>query len=150
MGGGYGGDVGRTVPVSGRFSPEQAAVWDLLVTGYLGGVRAMAPGVTLDEVRAASARAIAAAETDKLQELVAAMTSPTGVNWHIHGVGIESGESPGGDLVEGVVLAYEPMFVSGDDAFYLEDMILITSDGAEVLSKGLPYSANEMAAYLNR
>lgn len=152
MGGGYGGDVGRTVPVSGSFTPEQAAVWDLLVTGYLAGIRAMAPGKTLDEVREASRAGLleAGAGNSDLIDLAQAMASPEGVDWHIHGVGIESGESPGGDLADGVVLAYEPMFVWGEDAFYLEDMILITADGAQVLSGGLPYSAQEMAAFLRQ
>lgn len=152
MGGGYGGDVGRTVPVSGSFTPEQAEVWDLLVTGYLSGVGAMAPGVTLDQLREASREAIvqAGSENDGLGDLAEIMASADGVDWHLHGVGIESGETPGGDLEEGVVLAYEPMFVWEDDAYYLEDMILITGDGSEVLSPGLPYSAEEMAAFLRR
>lgn len=152
MGGGYGGDVGRTVPVSGSFTAEQGQVWDLLVTGYLAGVDAMAPGVTLNQVREASREAIvrAGSENEDVRDLAEIMASSDGVDWHIHGVGIESGETPGGDLEEGVVLAYEPMFVWADDAYYLEDMILITGDGSEVLSPGLPYSAQEMAAFLQR
>ncbi|MFT5517383.1 MAG: Xaa-Pro aminopeptidase [Rhodothermales bacterium] len=150
MGGGYGGDVGRTVPVDASFSTRQAQIWDLLVTGYLAGVAAMAPGLALDDVREASRKGIeqAALENSDLKSLADAMNLPSGVSWHIHGVGIESGETAGGDLAEGVVLAYEPMFVSGGDAFYLEDMILITATGSEVLSKGLPYSAEEMKAFL--
>jgi hypothetical protein len=36
------------------------------------------------------------------------------------------------------------MFSVGKDAYYLEDMIYINSVGAEVLSKGLPYTADEI------
>lgn len=152
QGGGYGGDVGRTVPVSGAFSPAQAQVWDLLIEGYLAGLDAMRPGLPLDSVRAASRTRIAerGQEDPSLADLAAAFNSETGVDWHIHGVGIESGETPGGPLEQGVVLAYEPMLVVGDDAFYLEDMVLITETGAEVLSPGLPYSAAEMEAFLRR
>ncbi len=152
QGGGYGGDVGRTVPVSGAFTPAQARVWDLLIEGYLAGLEAMRPGLPLDSVRAASRKRIAegGSEDPSLAELALAFNAETGVDWHIHGVGIESGETPGGQLEAGVVLAYEPMIVIGDDAFYLEDMVVITATGAEVLSTGLPYSAAEMAAFLAR
>jgi Xaa-Pro aminopeptidase len=144
--------VGRTVPVSGSYTPAQAQAWDLLIEGYLAGVEAMRPGVPLDSVRAASRDRIEAlgSADPSLAALAAAFNGDQGVDWHIHGVGIESGETAGGPLEEGVVLAYEPMVVVGDDAFYLEDMILITASGAEVLSPGLPYSAAEVAAFLRR
>jgi Xaa-Pro aminopeptidase len=151
-GGGYGGDVGRTVPVSGSFSPDQARVWDLLIVGFRGGLRAMGDGVPLDSVRSASRRAIAAAAASEpgLAGLAGAMNAEDGVNWHIHGIGIESGETAVNPLVAGVVIAYEPGFRVGPDAYYLEDMILITDRGAEILTKGLPYSSVEMAAFLRR
>lgn len=48
----------------------------------------------------------------------------------------------------GAVIAFEPMFSVGADAFYLEDMILVTQNGYEVLSAGLPYSAVEIEALM--
>jgi len=145
---GYGGDVGRTVPVSGSFSREQAVIWDLLITGYLAGLDAMRAGATLESVRMAS-RAAIQNQQNADPELAARMASDSGVNWHIHGIGIESGETPGEDVFRaGAVVAYEPMFVYGADAFYLEDMILITEDGMGVLTTELPYSASEIASFL--
>ena len=35
----YEGDVGRTAPVSGRFSPDQREAWDLFVAAYRAGLR---------------------------------------------------------------------------------------------------------------
>jgi len=70
--------------------------------------------------------------------------------WHLHGVGIESGEEGLAVLRAGTVLAYEPGVVAGPDAFYLEDMILITDSGHEVLSSGLPYSAASIAELMRR
>lgn len=145
----YGGDVGRTVPVSGRFSDEQRRVWNLLIEGYHAGLDAMQPGRNLDDIREASKRAVREegdrSTDERLSEITAAMVSTDrGINWHIHGVGIESGEAPGDMLHEGVILAYEPMFVWKQHAYYLEDMILITSGGAEILSIELPYTAEEI------
>ena len=48
----------------------------------------------------------------------------------------------------GSVIAYEPGFEAFGDAFYLEDMILITEDGSEVLSAGLPYEAEQIEALM--
>lgn len=161
----YGGDVGRTVPVSGAFSPEQAVIWDLLVDAYTAGLDAMRPGVPLDSVRAASRAHLlaAAAAADELESsgtddtsgasnraaLARAMAHPTsGVDWHIHGIGIESAETTLPVLAAGTVIAYEPMFIHGPDAYYLEDMILVTPGGAEILTTGLPRTAAEMAHFL--
>jgi Xaa-Pro aminopeptidase len=70
--------------------------------------------------------------------------------WHIHGVGIESGEDIPDVLAAGMVVAYEPGISVGDDALYLEDMILVTDSGHEVLSRGLPYTADEIAEVMGR
>ncbi|NIP60590.1 MAG: aminopeptidase P family protein [Gemmatimonadetes bacterium] len=146
-GGGYGADVGRTLPVSGRFEGAQAEVWDLLVEGYLAGLDAMAPGVSLSEVRAASRARIRGLapelESDAARE--AARLLDDDGSWHAHGVGVESGEEAMAVLREGSVLAYEPMVAVDRDAFYLEDMIAVTGDGHEVLSAGLPYRSGEIA-----
>jgi Xaa-Pro aminopeptidase len=65
-------------------------------------------------------------------------------------VGLDGGET-GTDILEnGSVIAFEPMFSVEEDAYYLEDMILITETGHEVLSKGLPYTAEEIEAVMNR
>ena len=150
--GSYGGDVGRTLPVSGRFSQGQREVWDLLIAAYRAGLAAMVPGAQLDQVRAASVAAIRTmgptltTETGRMG--AATMLDSGNALWHIHGVGIESGEDPGPVLEIGVVLAYEPTLIVGPDAFYLEDMILITETGAEVLSAGLPYTAAEIEAVM--
>lgn len=153
MAGGYGGDVGRTVPVSGRFEGEQAFIWDRLVGAYRAGIDAMRPGVPLETVRAASTRHIEETiaqgdfTTPAERDILDAMASD--VDWHIHGIGIESAE-PNSDVLEaGTVIAYEPMFVWGEHAYYLEDMILITDSGADVLTAHVPTTAAEMAFFLD-
>ena len=49
-----GGDVGRTVPVSGKFTAGQREIWNLLIDAYGAGLRAMKPGVSIAQVMAAS------------------------------------------------------------------------------------------------
>ena len=47
-------------------------------------------------------------------------------------------------LGAGMVVAFEPIFSVDGQGFYLEDMILVTKDGHEILTPGLPYSAEEI------
>ena len=154
-GGSYGGDVGRTVPVSGKFTKEQSEIWDLFVAGYRAGLQAIKPGVATAEVFAAGRRGIAQSSKD-LQTAAGKkaaaqmLNKDTGINWHLHGVGIESGEAALDTLKEGSVFAFEPMFSFGPDAYYLEDMIVVAANGHEVLSTGLPYTAKEIAAAMAR
>ena len=136
------------VPIMKKKNPD-AHMMRSLVAGYRQGLRAMRPGQSLDDIRGASLQFIRekglASDDIRLSTIAEAMVSENGgVDWHIHGVGIESGEAPMDTLDEGTVLAYEPMFLWGNDAFYLEDMIVISPEGAIILSAGLPYTAEEI------
>ena len=64
--------------------------------------------------------------------------------WGIHGVGLEAGEGSPEALTTGMVVAFEPIFSVEGQGFYLEDMVLVTKDGHEILTPGLPYSAEEI------
>lgn len=149
---GYGADVGRTLPVSGAFTDAQAEAWDLLVAGYEAGLAAMAGGVPVSAVREASVAAIRervpTLRSDQARLAAGAILEGGEGIWHIHGVGVESGENAASVLQSGAVVAYEPMVTAGPDAFYLEDMILITDEGARVLSSGLPRSAAGIEALM--
>jgi len=152
---GYGGDVGRTIPVSGTFSKEQAGVWDLLITGYLAGIKKMQSGISRDEVREESRKAILEYTRhhakEGLDDIARAMiTGENAVNWHIHGVGIESGEEAVDVFAHRTVIAYEPMFSWQGQTSYLEDMILVSEDGAEVLSANLPYWSADISALMHK
>ena len=46
----------------------------------------------------------------------------------------------------GTTIAFEPIASMDGQGFYLEDMFLITKDGAELLTPGVPYTAEEIEA----
>lgn len=152
MAGGYGGDVGRTVPVSGSFTESQAFIWDHFVSAYRAGIAVMAAGVSIDSVAAASTRtleeALAAEPDAALKTILQDMIDK--VAWHVHGIGIESAEPVFPVLQSGTVIDFEPMLSLGDDAYYLEDMILITESGAEILTLGIPTTAHEIEDFMGR
>jgi Xaa-Pro aminopeptidase len=64
----------------------------------------------------------------------------------MHGSGLEPGEGRPDVLKAGMIIEFEPMFELDGQGYYLEDMILITPDGHEVLTPGLPYTAEEIEA----
>jgi Xaa-Pro aminopeptidase len=145
----YKGDVGRTVPVSGTFTAEQREVWDLLVTAYRAGIAVMRDGVTTDSVASAAiagAKGLARSLTTPLGKKAAQMMidRTSGVDWHLHMCGLEGGEPGMPVLRAGMIIAFEPMIEIDGQAFYLEDMILITRDGYEILTKGLPTTSAEI------
>ncbi len=156
----YQGDVGRTVPVSGVFSDEQREVWDLLVAGYRGGLSAIKAGTPWTDVTTAARTAVAAAAADgelaprtrlgrEASELLTDETDAR-MNWHHHAVGLWASEPAPTVLEAGMVIAFEPMFSLGGAGYYLEDMILVTDRGYEVLTPGLPYTSAEIEAAVSQ
>jgi Xaa-Pro aminopeptidase len=101
--------------------------------------------------RAEIERQTGSLKTTEGREAARILLTPDGMSgWSIHSVGVESGETPLQTLVAGAVIAFEPIFSVGADAYYLEDMIHITATGVDVLSAGLPYTASEIEAAMRR
>ena len=151
----YMGDVGRTAPVSGRFSPGQREAWNLFIAGYRAGLTALKDGAkttvvyqaALAKVRAA-APSLKTAEGKKAAEI---LLGPNGTDaWEIHGVGLDDAEGMPAVLKAGMTVAYELMFMVDGDGFYLEDMIVIEPNGYRLLTPGLPYTAAEIEATMAR
>jgi len=117
---GYGGDVGRTVPVSGKFTAGQREIWNLLIDAYRAGMRAMKPGVSIAQVMATSRAEIerqsGSLETAEGRDAARILLAPDGMSgWSIHSVGVESGETPLQTLVAGAVAsAVLVVFVQAD------------------------------------
>jgi Xaa-Pro aminopeptidase len=145
----YKGDVGRTAPVSGRFDAGQRETWELLVASYRAGLPVIREGAKRDAVFAASLAEVRrrqpALVTPLGKKAADVLLGENGLQyWGIHGVGLEPGEDASETLAAGMVVAFEPIFSVEGQGFYLEDMILVTKDGHEILTPGLPYSAEEV------
>jgi Xaa-Pro aminopeptidase len=151
----YEGDVGRTAPVSGRFDEGQREAWDMFVAAYRAGLAAIKPGQTDKQVLAAWRSEFQKRQpqlrTSFGKRTAEVALSPEGSRfWQMHGVGLASAEGLIELLVAGQVLAFEPILTVDGVGLYLEDMILVTPTGAEVLTKGLPYTSTEIEAAMRR
>lgn len=145
----YMGDVGRTAPVSGKFSPGQREAWDLFIAGYKAGMTVVHDGTYVADVwEAARAKVRAlqpALKTPLGRRAAEELLTPRGIEaWQFHNVGLDDAEGAPRVLKKGMVLAYEIMFALDNDSFYLEDIILVEPNGARTLTAGLPYTAAEI------
>jgi len=172
----YTADVTRVLPVSGTFSPVQRRIYDLVYAAQRAGIAAIRPGVKYDDVNEACMRVLAEGLRD-LGLLPVSVDEAMGKEstvyrrWTLHGFGHFLGidvhdcakarkeKYRDGTLGEGYVVTVEPglYFQPEDDlvppelhgiGVRIEDDVLVTADGAEVLSAGLPTAADDVEAWL--
>jgi Xaa-Pro aminopeptidase len=151
----YQGDVGRTAPVSGRFDQGQREAWDLFVAAYRAGLAAIKPGQSSKDVFAAwqlefQQRRPQLRTTFGKRTAEVALSKDAKKFWQMHGVGLESAEGLIDKISVGQVFAFEPILTVDGVGLYLEDMILVTPSGAEILTSGLPYTSIEIEAAMRR
>ncbi|MGD0135795.1 MAG: M24 family metallopeptidase, partial [Bryobacteraceae bacterium] len=150
----YGGDLGRTVPVSGRYSADQREIWNIFVSAYHAGTKSLRAGATQDQVfevwRAELLRQGQSARSSLAKQAIEEWSKREKVPyWAIHTVNLDEGHV-GGPLRAGTTIAFEPIASIGGQGYYLEDMFLVTKEGAELLTPGVPYSADEIEAAMRR
>jgi Xaa-Pro aminopeptidase len=133
----YATDVTRTYPVSGKYSPEQREIYGIVLKAQAAGIAAAKPGVT----------------TRTLERAVRKVIDDAGYHdAFIHGcchfVGLEVHDAGDYDapLPVGAVLTVEPGIYLPQRGFgiRIEDEILITPNGAEVITKAVPKDPDEI------
>jgi Xaa-Pro aminopeptidase len=146
----YEGDLGRTVPVSGHYSDDQRETWGIFVAAYHAGAAALRAGVTVDQVfeawRSELLRHQASAKSPLAQHAIDSWSKRENVPfWQIHATNLVASRPPA-TLPAGMTINFEPIASADGQGFFLEDMYLITKEGAELLTAGVPYSAEQIEA----
>jgi len=146
----YQGDLGRTIPVSGRYREDQRETWNIFVAAYHAGSKTLREGVTVDQVfdawRSELISHRTSAKSPLAQHAIDSWSKRENIPyWQIHTINLIAG-SPHGPLRAGTTIAFEPIASIDGEGFYLEDMFLITKNGADLLTPGVPYSAEEIEA----
>lgn len=126
---GYCSDMTRTVCI-GRPTVHERAVYEAVLEAQLAGIAAVAPGASTGDVDEAARSVLRKAKLSKY------FTHSIG-----HGVGLEVHEQPRvaaqqKSLLEpGMVITIEPgVYVPGEFGVRIEDMVLVTEGGYEVLT----------------
>ena len=146
----YIGDLGRTVPVSGHYDDGQRETWNIFVAAYHAGVLGLHDGATEDQIfdiwRAELLRHRASAKSLLAQHALDSWSDRKNVPyWQVHTTNLMAW-IPVGPLRPGTTINFEPIASIDGQGFFLEDMYIITKDGAELLTPGVPYSAEEIEA----
>ena len=165
---GYTADVSRTFPVSGRFSGAQRRLYEVVLEAEATAIAAARPGATLDDVHAAALRVLVGG----LVELGLLLGTPEAIiadesykrfymhrtsHWlglDCHDAGSLLAEGKARPLEPGMVLTVEPgLYVPAADdlppayrgcGIRIEDDVLVTAAGCEVLTKAIPRTAAEV------
>jgi len=174
----YTADITRTLPVNGRFTEVQRRVYEAVREAADAAFAIVRPGIVFREVHAAAMAVIAAktAEWGFLPGTAAESLEADGQHhrrYMVHGTSHHLGMDVhdcaqarrdfyiDGVVEAGMVFTIEPgLYFQPDDltvpeeyrgiGVRIEDDILVTADGAENLSAGIPRTADEVEAWLAR
>jgi len=146
----YQGDLGRTVPVSGHYDDAQRETWKIFVSAYQAGAKMLRAGVTVDQVFDSWQKELvshrASAKSAMAQHAIDSWSDRKNVPfWQVHTTNMVAAD-PSVPLRDGININFEPIASVDGQGFFLEDMYRITKDGAELLTPGVPYSAEEIEA----
>lgn len=175
----YTADITRTLPVNGRFTDVQRRVYETVREAADAAFAAARPGVTFRSVHEAAMGVIAARTAEwgllpvTAEEALAADSGGQHRRYMVHGtshhLGIDVHDCAqarremyyDGILAPGMVFTIEPgLYFQIDDltvpeefrgiGVRIEDDILMTADGPENLSAGIPRTADEVEAWIAR
>jgi Xaa-Pro aminopeptidase len=146
---GYVADVTRTVPVGGKFTERQAELYDIVLGAHNAVLAAVKPGVTLAKTVPNSLYKVAldyfnAHGKDR-------SGGPLG-KYFTHGIGHHVGlevhdvGDPATPLEAGMVITVEPGLYLPEEGIgiRIEDMVLVTATGGEVLTGALPNARRQI------
>ena len=161
---GYTADITRTIPVGGRYSAEQRAIYELVYAAQEAGIAASRAGAPFRASHEAGSRVLA--EGLARLGLISGPNDQTGLRrFFMHGtshyLGLDVHDvGDGGALVAGQVVTVEPgiYIAAADDidpkwwniGVRIEDDILITDGDPVILSRGVPRQIDEVEALMQR
>ncbi len=170
----YTSDISRVYPVSGRFSPEQRRLYEIVLEAQEAALAVIAPGVMMVDVIRAAAVVFREHDLEQYEDIDrmgidrvwGVMPSPTywlaqsgtltdysgargtGVRDLGHHIGLEALDSRdySTPLEPGMVFTVEPKLYVPElgIAIMIEDVVVVTEDGYDNLSKDAPKTVEEI------
>jgi Xaa-Pro aminopeptidase len=165
----YAADITRTFPVNGKFSREQAAIYDIVLAAQVAAIELIAPGLEYNLANDATVRVITQGLVDlnilegDIDELIAQgahrdFYMHNAGHWlgmDVHDVGDYKIDNHWREYEPGMVLTVEPgIYISPDNtnvdkkwrgiAVRIEDNVLVTKTGCENLTSGVPSARDEI------
>ena len=143
-------DITRTIPVSGRFTPRQRAIYELVLGSQQAAIDAVKPGITLRELDGLARKYMTEHSGD--------LCGPGGCTKYFihslsHWIGMDVHDVGGGmPLAPGMTFTVEPGIYLPEEALgvRIEDDILVTTTGYVLLSRGAPRSVAEIEKLMSQ
>jgi Xaa-Pro aminopeptidase len=155
---GYSADITRTIPVNGRFSPEQKQIYELVLKAQEEAMKICKPGTPRQQLTVVCREVINKGLTELgiiKSETEKHMYFPHGVSHHI---GLDVHDRGGPNLEENNIVTIEPGIYIPDNAncdrkwwgiaVRIEDDYLITKDGYQHLSSSAPRTVKDIEAMM--
>ena len=171
----YASDITRTFPVNGRFSPAQRALYEMVLAAQEAAIAKVKPGNHWNDPHDAAVRVITKGLVDlgllkgmvprlvKEQAYAKFYMHRTGhwLGMDVHDVGDYKVDGAWRELEAGMTLTVEPgIYIPAgmrgvpkkfwNIGIRVEDDVLVTSDGHEVLTRDAPKSVAEIEALMER
>ena len=170
---GYAGDITRTFPVNGQFTSPQKQLYELVLQANQEAIKLTRPGTTLEAIHHAVLRILTQGLLDlgilegELQQLVEEEAckpyfmhgTSHWLGLDVHDVGRYRLEGKARPLEPGMAFTIEPGLYFAPDRYEvdpcwrgigirIEDDVLVTPEGCEVLSQGVPKTVAELEALM--
>ena len=145
---GYAADITRTLPANGKFTPRQREIYDIVLGAQEAAMRALKPGVEMCR----GDKSVYKIAYDYINSHGKDLHGKSLGQYFIHGLGHNIGLNvhDAGNVckpsVPGMVVTVEPgIYIPEENlGVRIEDDVLITDTGYELLSSRLPRDADEI------
>ena len=145
----YASDITRTIPVGGKFSKRQREIYTVVLGAQKAAIAAIKPGVTTAKGSSNSIYKIAYDYIDShgkdLHGQPLGKYFTHGLSHHV-GLEVHDASDPYAALEPGMVITVEPgVYIPEENlGVRIEDVVLVTENGAKVLSAALPKEPGEI------
>lgn len=169
----YASDITRTFPANGKFTGEQKAIYELVLASQLAAIKTIKPGALWTSAQTTIIKVL----TQGLVDLKILKGNVDGLiekrafapfymhnsgHWlglDVHDAGSYAADGKWRKLEKGMVLTVEPgLYISADIpgvherwhniGVRIEDNVLVTSTGCDVLSRAIPKSVSDIEALM--
>jgi Xaa-Pro aminopeptidase len=139
----YASDVTRTFPANGKFTAEQRNIYDVVLRAQRAALKKVRPGVTWDELQETASKVIA--DAGYYNYFIHRLGHFVGLEVHDAGVYAEP-------LRENMVITLEPGIYIPEKklGIRIEDVVVVTKDGARVLSDRLPREPDQIEKLMEK
>jgi Xaa-Pro aminopeptidase len=169
----YASDITRTFPANGKFSPEQRAIYEIVLKAQKAGIKAVRPGALWPSVQEVMVKIITQGLIDvgllkgKLADLIKKQAyfpfymhkSGHWLGLDVHDVGRYKVNGKWRKFEPGMALTVEPgIYISSDIpsvpkrwhniGVRIEDDVIVTKKGCEIISKDVPKEIDEIEALM--